>query len=69
MSPRRQAVLPDVSVPEYSSVREIRVWGAIGVSEPSLVWASESLNKKERQLRKIEKIERKERNLERIRKK
>ena len=64
-----QAVFPGVSVPGYSSVREIRVWGAIGVSEASLVWASESLNKKERQPRKIEKIERKERNLERIKKK
>ena len=69
MSPRLQAVLPGVSIPGYSSVREVWVRGATGVSEPSLVWADESLNKKERQPRKIEKIERKERNLERIRKK
>ena len=55
MSPRLQVVLPSVSVPEYSSVKDVRVWGAIGVSEPSLVWASESLNKKERQLRKKKK--------------
>ena len=48
MSPRLQEVLPGVFVPGYSSVREVRVWGATGVSEPSLVWASESLNKKER---------------------
>ena len=33
MSPRLQVVLPDVSIPRYSSVRQIRVWGATGVSE------------------------------------
>ena len=48
MSPRLQAVLLGVSVLGYNSVRDGRVWGTTGVSEPSLVWASESLNKKER---------------------
>ena len=37
MSPRLQAVLSDMSVLEYSSVRDVRVWGVTGVSEPSLV--------------------------------
>ena len=51
MSPRLQVMLSGVSVPGYSSVRQIWVQGVSGVSEPSLIWAGESLNKKERQLR------------------
>ena len=69
MSPSLQAVLPGASVPGYSSVRQIRVWGATGVSEPSLNWARETLNKKERQLKKKNKKDRKEKKeLERTRK-
>ena len=53
-------MLPGVSAPKDSSVRDVQVWGSTGVSEPSFNWASESLNK-ERKTTKKDRKDRKKR--------